>query len=101
MARSLEPLVVGRVIGDVVDMFGPAAEFTVHYGPKQITNGCEIKPSDAVDKPKIQILGPHDPSNHYTLVCFTNFFIYFFMTCQISLIFHSLISINFLGYPNV
>ncbi|XP_015886852.3 protein MOTHER of FT and TFL1 [Ziziphus jujuba] len=68
MARSLEPLVVGKVIGDVVDMFGPAAEFTIHYGAKQITNGCEIKPSAAVDKPKTQILGPRDPSNYYTLV---------------------------------
>ncbi|KAF3451579.1 hypothetical protein FNV43_RR07674 [Rhamnella rubrinervis] len=68
MARSLEPLVVGKVIGDVVDMFSPAAEFTVQYGPKQVTNGCKIKPSAAADKPKVQILGSRVPSSHYTLV---------------------------------
>ncbi|OMO65020.1 Phosphatidylethanolamine-binding protein PEBP [Corchorus olitorius] len=37
MARSVEPLVVGRVIGDVLDMFTPAATvFTAHYGSKQV-----------------------------------------------------------------
>ncbi|PON49335.1 Phosphatidylethanolamine-binding protein PEBP [Parasponia andersonii] len=68
MARSIEPLVVGKVVGDVVDMFSPAAEFTVHYGPKQVSNGCEIKPSAAIDKPKVQILGPRNQTNLYTLV---------------------------------
>ncbi|XP_062087359.1 protein MOTHER of FT and TFL1-like [Humulus lupulus] len=68
MARSIEPLVVGKVIGDVVDMFSPATEFTIHYGSKQISNGYEIKPSAAVDKPKAQILGPRNQANLYTLV---------------------------------
>ncbi|GMN50931.1 hypothetical protein TIFTF001_020090 [Ficus carica] len=68
MARSLEPLVVGKVIGDVVDMFSPAVEFTVRYGAKQVSNGCEIKPSATADHPKAQILGPPNPSNLYTLV---------------------------------
>ncbi|KAL5579284.1 hypothetical protein UlMin_011726 [Ulmus minor] len=68
MTRSLEPLVVGRVIGDVLDMFSPAAQLTVHYGPKQVSNGCVIKPSDAAAKPNAQILGPRLPSNLYTLV---------------------------------
>ncbi|KAF4386926.1 hypothetical protein F8388_006881 [Cannabis sativa] len=68
MARSIEPLVVGKVIGDVVDMFNPTTEFTIHYGSKQISNGYEIKPSAAVDKPKAQILGPRNQANLYTLV---------------------------------
>ncbi|KAA8515386.1 hypothetical protein F0562_019003 [Nyssa sinensis] len=68
MARSIEPLVVGKVIGDVLDMFSPATEFTVHYGPKKVANGCTIKPSDASDKPRIQISGSHTSSNLYTLV---------------------------------
>ncbi|OMO76632.1 Phosphatidylethanolamine-binding protein PEBP [Corchorus capsularis] len=71
MARSVEPLVVGRVIGDVLDMFTPAAAtvFTAHYGSKQVTNGCDIKPSAASDKPHAQILGPPDNSTGlYTLV---------------------------------
>lgn len=83
MARSLEPLVVGKVIGDVVDMFSPAAEFTVKYGSKQVTNGCEIKPSSAADKPKFQILGPRVPSNHYTLVCRILHFLIYIMELYI------------------
>lgn len=69
MARSMEPLVVGRVIGDVVDMFTPATEMTVHYGTKQVANGCEIKPSASADKPSVQIHAPAPASsNLYTLV---------------------------------
>nr|KJB57671.1 hypothetical protein B456_009G174600 [Gossypium raimondii] len=68
MARSVEPLVVGRVIGDVLDMFTPASEFIVRYGTKQVTNGCDIKPSAAADKPHVQILGHPFSSNLYTLV---------------------------------
>ncbi|KAG4146621.1 hypothetical protein ERO13_D05G169400v2 [Gossypium hirsutum] len=61
MARSVEPLVVGRVIGDVLDMFTPASEFTVRYGTKQVTNGCDIKPSAAADKPHVMV-DPDAPS---------------------------------------
>ncbi|XP_050213866.1 protein MOTHER of FT and TFL1 [Mercurialis annua] len=68
MARSLEPLVVGKVIGEVLDMYNPVTEFTVHYGSKQIANGCEIKPSAAVQMPSVQILGSRLASNLYTLV---------------------------------
>jgi hypothetical protein len=68
MARSIEPLIVGKVIGDVLDMFTPAANFTVHYGSRQIANGCEIKPSLAVDRPNVQILGPRVSTNLYSLV---------------------------------
>ncbi|KAI3948407.1 hypothetical protein MKW92_004374 [Papaver armeniacum] len=50
--RQVDPLVVGKVIGDVVDMF-------------HLTNGCEIKPSIAVDPPKVQISG--SPQHLYTL----------------------------------
>lgn len=75
MARSIEPLVVGKVIGDVVDMFTPAANFTVHYGSKQVANGCEIKPSAAADMPSVQILAPRPVyTNLYTLVL-TNLFL--------------------------
>ncbi|EEF37717.1 phosphatidylethanolamine-binding protein, putative [Ricinus communis] len=68
MARSLEPLVVGKVIGEVLDMYNPVAEFTVHYGSKQIANGCEIKPSAAVQMPRAQILGSRLTPSLYTLV---------------------------------
>ena len=57
MARPVEPLVVGRVIGDVLDMFVPAAELIVQYGSKQVGNGCEIKPSHSAHKPAVRVNG--------------------------------------------
>lgn len=86
MARSVEPLVVGKVIGDVVDMFTPATEFTIHYGSKQISNGYEIKPSAAVDKPKVQILGPRNQANLYTLVRIFLFTSCFYFRCSFVLL---------------
>ncbi|KAK3440584.1 protein MOTHER of FT and TFL1 [Eucalyptus grandis] len=66
MASSVDPLVVGRVIGDVVDMFVPCVNMSVSYGSKHVTNGCDIKPSLAVNAPKISISG--HPDELYTLV---------------------------------
>lgn len=66
MAASVDPLVVGRVIGDVLDMFIPTANMSVYFGPKHITNGCEIKPSAAVNPPKVNISG--NSNELYTLV---------------------------------
>ncbi|KAK3018365.1 hypothetical protein RJ639_005168 [Escallonia herrerae] len=48
MSINIDPLVVGRVIGDVVDPFVPTATMSVYYGSKHVTNGCDIKPSIAV-----------------------------------------------------
>ncbi|CAN1284497.1 Protein MOTHER of FT and TFL1 [Linum perenne] len=53
MARSIEPLIVGKVIGDVIDFFNPTVELTVHYGSRKVSNGCEIKPSAAAQKPRL------------------------------------------------
>ncbi|XP_044465857.1 protein MOTHER of FT and TFL1 [Mangifera indica] len=60
MAASVDPLVVGRVIGDVVDMFVPSVNMSVYYGAKHVTNGCDIKPSMAINPPKITITGRSD-----------------------------------------
>ncbi|CAI0467858.1 unnamed protein product [Linum tenue] len=63
MARtSIEPLIVGKVIGDVLDPFHPLVELTVHYGSRKISNGCEIKPSAALQKPFVQILRDAPPA---------------------------------------
>lgn len=71
MASSVDPLVVGRVIGDVLDMFVPSIHMSVYYGSKHVTNGCNIKPSMAVDPPKLTISG--HPDELYTLVsCFVS-----------------------------
>ena len=66
MARSIDPPVVGRVIGDVIDMFVPS--MAVYYGTKQVTNGCEIKPSATVDHPNVQIAGRHFDDSFDNLV---------------------------------
>ncbi|KAJ4846892.1 hypothetical protein Tsubulata_045744 [Turnera subulata] len=66
MSASVDPLVVGRVIGDVVDMFVPTSNMSVYYGSKHVTNGCDIKPSVAVNPPKITISGHSDEL--YTLI---------------------------------
>lgn len=55
MAASVDPLVVGRVIGDVVDMFIPSVGMSVYFGPKHVTNGCDIKPSMAINSPKVTL----------------------------------------------
>ncbi|XWS48259.1 hypothetical protein CRYUN_Cryun13aG0059300 [Craigia yunnanensis] len=66
MAVSVDPLVVGRVIGDVVDMFVPTVTMSVYYGSKHVTSGCDIKPSMAINPPNISIEGHSD--HLYTLV---------------------------------
>ncbi|WOL02891.1 hypothetical protein Cni_G11610 [Canna indica] len=66
MAGYVDPLVVGRVIGDVVDLFVPTISMTVRFGSKHVNNGCEIKPSMASDPPSVQIAGRL--SDLYTLV---------------------------------
>uniref|UniRef100_A0ACD5ZVW8 Uncharacterized protein n=1 Tax=Avena sativa TaxID=4498 RepID=A0ACD5ZVW8_AVESA len=57
MAAHVDPLVVGRVIGDVVDMFVPTMPVSVRFGTKDLTNGCEIKPSLAAAAPAVHIAG--------------------------------------------
>jgi len=66
MAAHVDPLVVGRVIGDVVDLFVPTVAMSVRFGTKDLTNGCDIKPSIAADPPAAQIAGRGD--DLFTLV---------------------------------
>ncbi|XP_075504057.1 protein MOTHER of FT and TFL1-like [Primulina tabacum] len=66
MATNVDPLVVGRVIGDVVDMFVPTVNMSVYYGTRHVTNGCDIKPSMAAAPPRVLISGL--PTDLYTLV---------------------------------
>ncbi|XP_058736126.1 protein MOTHER of FT and TFL1 [Vicia villosa] len=66
MMSSADPLVVGRVIGDVIDMFNPSVSMSVYYGPKHVTNGCDIKPSIAINQPRITLTG--NRTSLYTLV---------------------------------
>eukprot|EP00256_Glycine_max_P063932 XP_014633881.1 protein MOTHER of FT and TFL1 [Glycine max] len=61
MAASGDPLLVGRVIGDVVDMFIPSFNMFVYFGSEHVTNGYDIKPSMAIRKEIVPYLGPRPP----------------------------------------
>ncbi|XP_065851548.1 protein MOTHER of FT and TFL1-like isoform X2 [Euphorbia lathyris] len=63
---KVEPHILGRIIGDVVDKFTPIVTMSLCYGPKHVRNGCDIKPSMVVDPPKIKFTGR--PDYLYTLV---------------------------------
>ncbi|KAK9907813.1 hypothetical protein M0R45_000751 [Rubus argutus] len=68
MARMSDPLVVGRVIGDVVDYFSPSVKMTVTYNSsKKVYNGHELFPSSVTTKPKVEVHGG-DLRSFFTLV---------------------------------
>lgn len=62
-----DPLVVERVIGDVLDPFQSSIPMRVTYNNRDVINGCEFKPSEVVNRPRINI-GGDDMRNFYTLV---------------------------------
>lgn len=64
---SRDPLVVGRVVGDVVDTFIRSASMNVIYNNKKVTNGSELKPSMVAREPRVEIEGC-DNRTYYTLV---------------------------------
>ncbi|KAL8130659.1 hypothetical protein V2J09_019814 [Rumex salicifolius] len=64
---SRDPLVVGRVIGDVLDPFTKSIPFHVTYSSREVVNGCEFKPSKLAAQPKVEI-GGNDLRTFYTLV---------------------------------
>ncbi|KAF6143214.1 hypothetical protein GIB67_035628 [Kingdonia uniflora] len=65
--RRGDPLVVGRVIGDVLDPFTKSISLKVTYGSREINNGCEPKPSVVVNQPRVEI-GGTDMRTFYTLI---------------------------------
>ncbi|KAF1859989.1 hypothetical protein Lal_00027837 [Lupinus albus] len=65
--RSRNPLVVGRVIGDVLDPFESSISMRVTYNNRDVSNGSEFKPSHVVNQPRVCI-GGDDLRNLYTLV---------------------------------
>ncbi|GLT82023.1 hypothetical protein SLE2022_004380 [Rubroshorea leprosula] len=68
MAKLSDPLVVGRVIGDVIDSFTHSVKMTVTYNSnKQVYNGHEFFPSSVTHKPKVEVHGG-DMRCFFTLV---------------------------------
>lgn len=72
MRRERDSLVVGRVIGDVLEPFNKSITLRVNYGRKEITNGKEFKPSEVVNQPRVEV-GGNDLRTFYTLVRATRF----------------------------
>lgn len=64
---SRDPLVIGRVIGDVLDPFERSIAMSVTFNNREVTNGCEFRPSQVVNQPRVSI-GGDDLRNFYTLV---------------------------------
>ncbi|KAF3325423.1 CEN-like protein 2 [Carex littledalei] len=67
-SRSLDPLVLGRVIGEVLDPFIPCMKMVVTYNSnKLVSNGHELNPSATVKMPLVEVMtdpdvpGPSDP----------------------------------------
>ncbi|XP_077250654.1 protein VERNALIZATION 3-like [Tasmannia lanceolata] len=61
-----DPLIVGRVIGDVLEPFNRSIPLRVIYSNREVTNGCELKPSVVVNQPRVEI-GGNDLRTFYTL----------------------------------
>ncbi|GAB4826379.1 mRNA-capping enzyme subunit beta [Ancistrocladus abbreviatus] len=68
MTRMIEPLIVGRVVGDVVDIFTPSVKMSVTYNSnKQVCNGYELMPAVIAAKPRVDV-GGDDMRDAYTLI---------------------------------
>ncbi|KAK2988133.1 hypothetical protein RJ640_017465 [Escallonia rubra] len=67
MPRDRDPLVVGGVVGDVLDPFTKSIALGVSYNNRELNNGCELRPSQLVNQPRVDI-GGNDLRAFYTLV---------------------------------
>ncbi|XP_078170064.1 protein HEADING DATE 3A-like [Carex rostrata] len=65
--RRGDPLAIGRVIGDVVDPFVRSTSLSVAYGTREVTSGSELRPSQVVQQPRVDV-GGADLRTFYTLV---------------------------------
>ena len=85
MAKMSDPLVLGRVIGDIVDPFSPSLRISITYNSnKKVYNGHELFPSSVTIKPKVEVHGG-DMRSFFTLVINYNtndiaIFIYLFFS---------------------
>lgn len=82
--NNRDPLVVGGVIGDVLEQFTRSIDLRVTYGQREVTNGLDIRPSQILNKPRVEI-GGDDLRNFYTLVLTFKLSVsYFFITLLLS-----------------
>ncbi|ESW11121.1 hypothetical protein PHAVU_008G003700 [Phaseolus vulgaris] len=69
MPRSTNPLVIGGVIGDVLEPFTSSVSLRILYNNigSEVINCCELKPSQILNQPRVEI-GGDDLRTLYTLV---------------------------------
>ncbi|KAF3780660.1 HEADING DATE 3A protein [Nymphaea thermarum] len=65
--RERDALVVARVVGDVLDPFNRSVSLRVSYNSREVTNGCEFRPSAVAHQPRV-VVGGDDLRTFYTLV---------------------------------
>jgi hypothetical protein len=96
-----DPLILGRVIGDVIDYFTPTIKMTVTYNNKEIFNGYEVPfPSTVSTRPRIQI-GGGDMRLLFTLVLYYIIYLYIYWEKKLFFLmmnFFHLIFILFFSY---
>jgi hypothetical protein len=61
-----DPLIVGNIVGDVVDYFDASARLRVFYNNREMIIGSELRPSHVANQPMVQISGLF--GSLYTLV---------------------------------
>ncbi|KAG0486775.1 hypothetical protein HPP92_008870 [Vanilla planifolia] len=67
MMHARDPLVLGQVVGDVLDPFVRSATLRVIYNNKEITNGTGLGQSATMNPPRVEIES-HNQETLYTLV---------------------------------
>lgn len=67
MSGQRDALVVSMVVGDVLDPFTRTTSFMVAYGSREVSNGRELRPSQVVNRPRVEV-GGNDLRTLYTLV---------------------------------
>ncbi|XP_010242745.1 PREDICTED: protein HEADING DATE 3A-like [Nelumbo nucifera] len=67
MSGRRDALVVGRVVGDVLEPFERSVSLKVSYNSRNVNNSYEFKPSAVVNQPKVEV-GGNDLTTFYTLI---------------------------------
>jgi len=68
MPRSMDPLVIGGVVGDVLEPFRSGVSLRIIFNNcSEVINCCELKPSQVMNQPRVEI-GGDDLRTLYTLV---------------------------------
>ncbi|KAL2959662.1 hypothetical protein AAZX31_18G279700 [Glycine max] len=64
----MDPLVIGRVVGDVLEPFTSCVSLRILYDScSEVINCCELKPFQIINQPRVEV-GGDDFRTFYTLV---------------------------------